>query len=1005
MRVNKLISFFSIICLLLLNFAAVSPVSAAPNIDGTNKWAWSNNGGWINFNPSGGAVEVTDTAINGHIWIANYGWINLQPPGSGVTNTTGGDVGGQAWGENTGYIDFSGVSISGTGEFEGNATNAVLGTISFNCSNTSSCGSSDFKVQTSWLPTAGSGGSSGSFTQQKQDSTPAVLQTPTPVSAEVIDHQSIRFNWTSDESSNTGFKLYDAQGSLFAEVNDPAAQTFVVSSLSSNTIYDGIKITAFNSTQESAQSDAFAQAVTLLPPLQALMIERTLDTATFTIDPTPVLSPASTAIQFELLVDDVDTFNSGWITDLFWATQGVAFQSSLKIRVKSRNQVGAESAWSDYVEYAGFDEIPADLSVGFSLGTVSGAPVQDGILPTEILSGSATIINTSDVTAENVFFSLPLSQYVTIVPGSLFVAGDGQSDSADLDLGQQQSGSISAIWPQQAPEETVTVSFQLQFNREALVSPSVSGEVGAAVVLGPQITLQASVSASNLPVTRFSDSISFSPDIESLVSEPAPIPEPEPEPIPVPPTPAPLPIILFPELAPSPTEPVPESTDSGTEESLILTGTAQSAEELIEFTGTTSEPNSTIVVTFNDSVTRVLVSDENGVWRTFVNADELGIGAGESAVVSIEAVASLDNTVSNTVVQSVEITRAQEGEVFILDEQVDSQPTIENLVIETKEEVITSLSIAAPVVVLASPALWGYLPYLPNLLYHFLTWLIGLFRKKKEGRLYGVVYDSITKEPVPLSIIRVFQLNEGTRKLVSTVVSDKAGRYEVLLKPGEYNIEVKKPQYVFPSSIVTSQVDGDYQHVYNKSLVIDDQSMALPDLPIDPENAAKRFELANFLKKVWIVFQNAGTHLAIPVLLVGSLISVITLWYFKEDPIHWVLTVVYIIMLVLHLAFRDHGQKSWGIVYDIATGASLPLVNLQLIDPEFGKVVKSRLSDYEGRFAFLPEPGNYVIKANKPGYSQPEVVESTGDLNPIQGEVEIKKEGDTIAGDIAMKSE
>jgi hypothetical protein len=107
-------------------------------------------------------------------------------------------------------------------------------------------------------------------------------------------------------------------------------------------------------------------------------------------------------------------------------------------------------------------------------------------------------------------------------------------------------------------------------------------------------------------------------------------------------------------------------------------------------------------------------------------------------------------------------------------------------------------------------------------------------------------------------------------------------------------------------------------------------------------------------------------------------------------------------MLTLHLNLREHVVKAWGIVYDIASGAALPLVNLQLIDPEFGKVVKSRLSDYEGRFAFLPEPGKYVIKASKDGYNQAEVVEGEGDLKPIHGEISIQKEGQQIDGDIAM---
>jgi hypothetical protein len=37
-------------------------VSAAP-IDSNNKYAWSNQEGWINFNPINGDVNVTSTGV------------------------------------------------------------------------------------------------------------------------------------------------------------------------------------------------------------------------------------------------------------------------------------------------------------------------------------------------------------------------------------------------------------------------------------------------------------------------------------------------------------------------------------------------------------------------------------------------------------------------------------------------------------------------------------------------------------------------------------------------------------------------------------------------------------------------------------------------------------------------------------------------------------------------------------------------------------------------------
>jgi hypothetical protein len=299
--------------------------------------------------------------------------------------------------------------------------------------------------------------------------------------------------------------------------------------------------------------------------------------------------------------------------------------------------------------------------------------------------------------------------------------------------------------------------------------------------------------------------------------------------------------------------------------------------------------------------------------------------------------------------------------------------------------------------------------------YHFITWLLGLLgrKKDKEKRFYGIVYDSITKEPVSLAIVRVYKLEDvnpesdkqESRKLVGTQVTDKEGRYQLLLKPGRYQLEIKKPEYVFPSTIVKSGPDGEYQTVYSGELILEgEEFIQVPDIPIDPENTQRKWQVSGVFKKLWLSLQKVGHYLAVPVLVLGAVASVLTVSAVPHNPINWILAAFYVLMLILQLTFRKHPEKAWGMVYDLATNAPVPLTTLQLIDPEFGKVVKSRLSDYQGRFSFLPEPGKYIIKANKEGYEQTEVIESPReDREPITGEVEIEKKDQRISGDVPMR--
>ncbi len=131
-----------------LFFCCASCALANGTIDSTEKYAWSENMGWIVFSTDGaGSVSISDSELTGYAWSDNYGWINLAPAGSGVKNTTDGVLSGYAWGENTGWINFSGVTINSSGYFTGAATGTICGDISFDCSN---C-----KVKTDWTPSSG----------------------------------------------------------------------------------------------------------------------------------------------------------------------------------------------------------------------------------------------------------------------------------------------------------------------------------------------------------------------------------------------------------------------------------------------------------------------------------------------------------------------------------------------------------------------------------------------------------------------------------------------------------------------------------------------------------------------------------------------------------------------------------------------------------------------------------------------------------------------------------
>lgn len=148
----------------LLVVLAAPPAALAENTDPDNdgsQWAWGENVGWINAEPSGDGgpgLQIDDFWVSGWLWGENIGWISLKCENTescedvayGIRHDGTGRLIGWAWAENAGWIDFSpmdaGVTIDpATGELSGFAWGENIGWISFK-----STGAHPHVVKTAW---------------------------------------------------------------------------------------------------------------------------------------------------------------------------------------------------------------------------------------------------------------------------------------------------------------------------------------------------------------------------------------------------------------------------------------------------------------------------------------------------------------------------------------------------------------------------------------------------------------------------------------------------------------------------------------------------------------------------------------------------------------------------------------------------------------------------------------------------------------------------------------
>lgn len=164
---NKKILYLLAFTSLFISAIFVSPALAS-STDGTivssNKYAWTENAGWVDFGSTQGNVHVTDSVLSGYAWSETLGWISLNCSNTDscdivdykIANDGQGNLSGHAWTENSGWIDFDptggGVTINSSGEFIGHAWGENIGWIVFNCATTDSCATVDYKVSTDWRP-------------------------------------------------------------------------------------------------------------------------------------------------------------------------------------------------------------------------------------------------------------------------------------------------------------------------------------------------------------------------------------------------------------------------------------------------------------------------------------------------------------------------------------------------------------------------------------------------------------------------------------------------------------------------------------------------------------------------------------------------------------------------------------------------------------------------------------------------------------------------------------
>jgi plastocyanin len=355
-----------------------------------------------------------------------------------------------------------------------------------------------------------------------------------------------------------------------------------------------------------------------------------------------------------------------------------------------------------------------------------------------------------------------------------------------------------------------------------------------------------------------------------------------------------------------------------------------------------------------------------GLWTYSVPADEFKVGE-----YLVYGIAVDDHDITSDPSNEVKFRINIDGDVVIIGELPEESWLAKVM------KIIRKLAVALSVVALAGSFaslilglnFFNILPYL----YYIFTMIMEKLGIIKRREPWGIVYDSVTKAPVELAIVRIFDVKR--KKLLETRVTGKDGKFGFLVAPGAYKISITKYGYRFVSQVVKKGAKSDdiYSNIYHGAAfaITPEKRLVNYNVPIDPishkeeekQSLLQRILTALIISRVYI------KRFIIP-LLVFAIVLAFTSYIVVGERVDLLISVIMILLLAWEIYDRRQ-NRNWGVVYDSESKEPIPGTLVKIFDEEYHKLKESRATDQQGRFGFIVPPGRYSVEVEKPDFRFP----------------------------------
>jgi len=289
-------------------------------------------------------------------------------------------------------------------------------------------------------------------------------------------------------------------------------------------------------------------------------------------------------------------------------------------------------------------------------------------------------------------------------------------------------------------------------------------------------------------------------------------------------------------------------------------------------------------------------------------------------------------------------------------------------IVEIPRVSATAKTISTVGLVVATVAMGSFISFslseLLLVLLRFLGFILTAFGFKKRVSPWGVVYDSVTKQPLDPAYVVLKNL-QGVE--VSSAITDLDGRYGFLVDPGVYNMSVSKTNYAFPSHKLAGKISDElYSDLYfGENIEVKSKGeVIVKNIPLDPlkfdwnEFTKKSKKLMRFYSK-WDIWTRRIYDL---LYIVGFVVAIIS-YVFAPYPYNTIIMLLYLVLLL----FRAFGlkPKAYGYIIDKTTGAPLSFAIIRILVPDLGVEIASKSADRYGKYYCLVPPGKYIVKIEK----------------------------------------